>query len=604
MLTTSGRRVLAASVAALLWYAGDSAFAQTPPGTSVSIALGPGASQADVAALDARITAMVDDGTLVLRSVTPDPSSGVRQHEYFAQVHHGIHVLGGGISRQTIGNATVSAFGVIYTGITLPPSPALTAARALAVVEQQLVSRLAPDAAPDLIVLPELDGTYRFVYRATFGDGMVRYVDANTGTVVRTEPVFISQSAVGSGTGFHGDRKKISASRTASGFETRDEMRPAPIITRTVQGSSLPQQSLFAGAGTVGADSDNNWANPALVDAHVNAGLAVDYFAQRQGWPGIDGLGGSVNQVVADRATIDTNAFFFPATGSPSTAFLAYGVTGSGVPMTPLDVVGHELMHGVTFFSVRRRTGQGLSGAPMLDGVGPSTVTFGNQSLPCATSIVTFSDGTRAPFFCVGGQYALASSHGGALNEGFSDVFGTAVEFFHQPAGSGPLRADYVNAEDALLNSRVLSDPALVAVESTGTIRYPDHYERRLRYTVIVVGSNLLDLMPYAISGTRLIPVALDDGGVHFNATIMGHAFYLAIEGGQNRTSGLTVQGVGAANRHQIERIFFRAMTTLMPSGATFPIAAATLRQSAVDLFGSGSAAFRAIDQALTAVGL
>ena len=34
---------------------------------------------------------------------------------------------------------------------------------------------------------------------------------------------------------------------------------------------------------------------------------------------------------------------------------------------------------------------------------------------------------------------------------------------------------------------------------------------------------------------------------MHFNSTILSHAFYLAIEGGTNRTSGQSVQGVGAA---------------------------------------------------------
>ena len=36
-----------------------------------------------------------------------------------------------------------------------------------------------------------------------------------------------------------------------------------------------------------------------------------------------------------------------------------------------------------------------------------------------------------------------------------------------------------------------------------------------------------------------------DNGGVHINSGIPNHAFYLAIEGGTNRTSGLSVQGVG-----------------------------------------------------------
>ena len=92
--------------------------------------------------------------------------------------------------------------------------------------------------------------------------------------------------------------------------------------------------------------------------------------------------------------------------------------------------------------------------------------------------------------------------------------------------------------------------------------------------------------------------------GVHWNSTILSHAFYLAIEGGQNRTTGRTVQGVGAVNRHQVERAFFRAMTHLMPARTSFRMTAAVIRQSAVDLFGVGSATQRAIDQALNAVGL
>ena len=91
---------------------------------------------------------------------------------------------------------------------------------------------------------------------------------------------------------------------------------------------------------------------------------------------------------------------------------------------------------------------------------------------------------------------------------------------------------------------------------------------------------------------------------MHWNSTILSHAFYLAIEGGQNRSTGLTVQGVGAANRHQVERAFFRSMTHLMPARTSFRMTAAVIRQSAVDLFGAGSATHRAIDQALNAVGL
>jgi thermolysin len=101
----------------------------------------------------------------------------------------------------------------------------------------------------------------------------------------------------------------------------------------------------------------------------------------------------------------------------------------------------------------------------------------------------------------------------------------------------------------------------------------------------------------------RLI-TADDNGGVHTNCTIADHAFYLAIEGGTNRTSGLAVQGVGAANRLQMERVFYRGFTTMLPSGATFSMARAATIQAAADLYGTTSAAYRAVTQAWTAVGV
>ncbi len=91
---------------------------------------------------------------------------------------------------------------------------------------------------------------------------------------------------------------------------------------------------------------------------------------------------------------------------------------------------------------------------------------------------------------------------------------------------------------------------------------------------------------------------------MHWNATILGHAFYLAIEGGRNQTTGITVTGVGGSNRQDVERVFFRAMTELMPASTSLRQTADVIRQSAIDLFGAGSAVFTSVHQALVAVGL
>jgi thermolysin len=161
----------------------------------------------------------------------------------------------------------------------------------------------------------------------------------------------------------------------------------------------------------------------------------------------------------------------------------------------------------------------------------------------------------------------------GALNESFSDMMGTSVEFFIQPPGNGSLKADYLLGEDVVRPGgiRSMSDPA-----SFGD---PDNYSKRF------LGS-------------------ADNGGVHINSAIPNQMYYLAIEGGTNRTSGLSVQGVGGANREQIEKVVYRAFTQLMPANSTFSVARAATIQAARDLYGANSAAERAVTQAWTAVGV
>ena len=139
--------------------------------------------------------------------------------------------------------------------------------------------------------------------------------------------------------------------------------------------------------------------------------------------------------------------------------------------------------------------------------------------------------------------------------------------------GGGLRQADYAIGEDALRPGglRSASNPL--------TFGDPDHYSRRF------VGPE-------------------DNGFVHSNSTIASHAFYLAIEGGTNRTSGLPVQGVGGGNREQIERVFYRAFVELLPASANFSTARAATLQAARDLYGAGSAAERAVGRAWTAVGV
>ncbi len=283
------------------------------------------------------------------------------------------------------------------------------------------------------------------------------------------------------------------------------------------------------------------------------------------------------------------------------------------------DIVAHEIMHGVTHFSVSERTGEGLGGVWRFSGPAEFTLP-GGFTVRCGESY-TYPEGWVPPiltglsfsFLCDDeGRLRLYAAHGGAVNEALSDVIGTAVEFMlHEPA-IGPLRADYLGGEDTGDWIRRIDDPGSVPLSSRFPldIRYPDAFGGMIWFlaeTFEFRGRRFNEFSRIGSvdgGGTLTWLPSWAYGGVHWNSTILSHAFYLAIEGGQNRTTGVTVQGVGGANRRDVERAFFRAMTDLMPSAPHIGQAAVAVVQSAADLFGTGSATHQAIGQALVAVGL
>ena len=200
------------------------------------------------------------------------------------------------------------------------------------------------------------------------------------------------------------------------------------------------------------------------------------------------------------------------------------------------------------------------------------------------------------------------SNHPGAINEAFADVIGTATEFYFHAAGPGLLQGDYKNGEDVTGWGPTRRQDVPQAISEHG-LPYPDHYTRTFSYVVVITAGTQaapisLAVVPWVISDGKFFWAGLDGGGVHLNATVLGHAFYLAIEGGRNHTSARTVQGIGFANRVQIEQAFFRAMTMLMPNEPSMQVAASATVQAAVDLFGANSTAAQATLQAMQAVGL
>ena len=623
-MKTAPRFLVAAALTATVMLATGRGTATQPPGAA-SVAAGHAANVDALRQWDATVDRMTRTSDLVITSRLRDRTLEGRTHEYLAQSVAGVPLHGGGISRQLDGaGVTLSLFGTLHQGIDLDVAPALSGAEVAARLERAHGGNVVAGARPALVVLPLPDGSYALTYRIAMSDGRFHFAAAADGRVLHAVNAFESQSAIGAGADYRGNRRKLSTTRADSRFEAHDRIRPGEIATLDArfnllrydrlifdhQQEAMPFRQQIWTADDIAFDADNDWDDPAVVEAHVHTGWTYDYFSAQFGWEGVDGANGRIVSIV--NADFPNAEAWRPPFGPEGAGVYVYGRTTdetSEEPWTPLDIVAHELMHGVTHFSVTRRTanafGLGTDWA-VSRRLGPESFIDHRtgQTHTCDTArfpvpVVTpqgWWDIGLAPAWCVDGRFLLASSQGGAVNEAYSDIMGESAEFFHRDAGAA---ADYAVAGDRVFGPlRPLADPA--------SYHYPDTYRDRFEFALTRDESGFWDYSGFVFVDGRFL--YSDDyfsgyGGAHWNSLILSHAFYLAIEGGTHRTSGLTVEGVGGSNRADIERIFFRAMTELMPAATSLPMAATVIRQSAADL-AAGSAAQRAVEQALRAVGL
>ena len=559
---TRGRRVRVPALAALLLLLGFSPAAAQPRNDLRTVAA------VDASALrdwDTVLDRELRDGDLRRYDTQPNLYLPGLQSERFAQYHEGVPVYGADLTRQTDAGVTTAIFGTLLAGIDVDATPGLSMSEARAVFDEMAGELL---DTPSLWVFPVGDGEYTLAYRGALSSFRSVFIDAGTGEEL-FEVSRIREQTIGLGTGLLGDTRKMSTESIGGTYRTQDQARPALIRTldmeydenRFVNSLLAAFNGVPSSLGDLADDEDNQWEDGTVVDVHAGMGWSYDYLATQLDWNGIDGAGNAITafvhpmnparvlssfeQCVATATDpfeecivyvilvgmIDNAVYFQPFPGAPgSTGFMVFGepLEFLTTPLTALDIVAHEMAHGVTYFTARL-------------------------------------EDTSPP------------NEPGAINEAFSDIIGTATEFYVQESGDGPLRGDYLMGEDTGFAIRSLRDPQELRNGLTGP--YPDHYDNLFR-------------------GEE------DDGGVHVNATILGHAYFLAIEGGTNRTSGMTVTGVGHEQRQDIERIFFNAWVNLVPSFADHAILAGALVQSAVDLFGTDAASTQAITDALRAVGI
>lgn len=254
------------------------------------------------------------------------------------------------------------------------------------------------------------------------------------------------------------------------------------------------------------------------VNIHWASEMTYDYYYENYGRDSYDDAGGKIISYANWMEDDNRNNAFW--TGS----FAAYGAGDGNIrgSFGAIDVVGHELSHGLTGHSAK----------------------------------------------------LVYQGESGALNESFSDIFGTAVEFFAE----GPENGDWLMGEDVYKDFG-----AIRSMQDPNELSSPDTY----------LGEFWID--------TKL---AYDNGGVHFNNGVQNHWFYLLAEGGSGENDDGFAYQVNGIGLDDAGAIAYRNLTQYLLPDSRYMDAASYSIQAAEDLFGEGSQQLQSVQSAWEAVGI
>lgn len=363
---------------------------------------------------------------------------------------------------------------------------------------------------------------WKFTISALFpNDEQWIYVDAITGDVIRATPLIYDVNTPCTAQTSYSGTLAITGDSFAGGFRLRESRNGVDVQTLNLQGTNNYANAIdFANTNT--NFINGNWANfnqdqPAL-DAHWGAENVLDYWSVVHNRNSINGNGMAVISYVHN--SIGNNAYW------DGTAHVMNYGDGDGIifnPLTALDVCAHEIGHGITEFT--------------------AALSPGNQE-------------------------------SGALNEGFSDIWGACVEHWAAPNKQTWLMGEEIFATTAFNCIRNLQNPkSTTAAEG----QHPDTYH-----------GQFWD----------------NNGEPHNNSTVLSHWFFLLSQGGNGTNdigSTFTVTGIGL---NDAQLIAFRAESVYLNSSATYTDARNNTIQAARDLFGACSNQVASVTNAWYAVGI
>ncbi len=387
----------------------------------------------------------------------------------------------------------------------------------------------------DLVILPilkekrgkpQIKLAYKFdIYATNPVSRAYIYIDANSGAFLYADKIIhhveAAHEAPPSGlaeTRYSGTRT-IQTGLTLGGFRLRE----------TVRGLGIETYDMNTGTNYSAAvdfvDNDNTWSaaeynnaakDNAALDAHWGAEMTYDYWLLNHSRNSYDNAGAKIKSYV-HYANSYNNAYW-------NGSVMTYG-DGSGPggfdALTSIDVVAHEIGHAV------------MSNT--------ANLTYSYES--------------------------------GAMNEGFSDIWGASIEHFTDPTKQHWLIGEEIEMRPGHIALRDMSNP-----NAEGQ---PDTY-----------------------LGTNWYVGAADNGGVHTNSGVLNYWYYLVSDGGTGVNDFGYAYGVTGIGIDDAAKIAYRMINVYLTPGSQYIDARTAGIQSAIDLFGAGSAAEIAVTEAWCAVGV
>lgn len=265
------------------------------------------------------------------------------------------------LRRTTDGLETEAVNGHVFTELDVDTSPklSLASARKLAItrVRPMIVARTEYNG---LSVIPVGDGllSYRFtLWGSRFGEPAQQeiFINAHTGsTSMSYSGLRFATPTTAQGRTAHGETRTLQVFQRSGSLEMRDRSRPmwaaegGQITTHDVELAPVYEASARNIEKTSGTNFNDIRRFGAAVDAHHGAGLTYEFF-RALGRESIDDRGMDIKSSVhyVGNSFPYCNAFW-------DGAQMVYGDCDPSetYPMSAdLDVVGHELTHGVTQFT-------------------------------------------------------------------------------------------------------------------------------------------------------------------------------------------------------------------------------------------------------------